>query len=99
MTSRASRIAAALALSLVVLAGCHTVSAVSPNPALPDRSSRSWAAASADLRRRDAVLFDGTSLEIVTWSDTRIDARLPASKPTDYPVIVQVGGATALGCR
>ncbi len=91
------RLAASALASLAVLAGCHTVSSVSPSPALPGTTiTLTGTGFGATNDASDGVLFDGASIAVASWSDTLIKAVLPAVKPDGtYPVVVKVDGTAS----
>ncbi len=97
MTRARSGILASALACVAMLTGCHTVTSVSPSPALPGTTiTITGTGFGATNDATDAVLLDGTSLAIASWSDTLVKAVLPAAKPSGtYPVVVQVDGVAS----
>ncbi len=91
------RFAISALVGIAALAGCHTVTSVSPSPALPGTTitiTGTGFGATNDVN--DGVLFDGASIAVASWSDTLIKAVLPAVKPSGtYPVVVKVDGTAS----
>lgn len=74
--------ALALAGFLAFLAGCVTLTTVSPNPsAAGDNITLTGSGFGATQGAGDNVVYDNQNLAIVSWSDTQIVATVAASKP------------------
>jgi len=87
---RGLRRLACLALPILV-AGCHQVTSVTPNPAAPQQVVKIHGSGfGAAPQTGDQVTYDGQVLEIVTWTDAEIQARLPYGKLNGtYPLVVR----------
>ncbi len=89
---RSTAVRLSMALCLLAFVGCHDINSVIPDPA---EAGQDISIAGGGFRANQGasdVLYDGTSLSVVSWSDTVIVATLPASK-TDgtYELQVVVG--------
>lgn len=82
--SRTARILPAFGLlvSLAIVAGCHTLTTVSPNPAAAGNNiTLTGTGFGATQGAGDSVTYDNQSIAVVSWSDTQIVATIPVSKP------------------
>lgn len=81
---------------VLVVAGCHQVTGISPNPAPPGMivtiTGTGFGAAPAT---GDQVLYDGASIEVISWADTAIQARIPRKPDGAYSVQVTHLGTTS----
>ncbi|MFN7954099.1 MAG: aryl-sulfate sulfotransferase [bacterium] len=78
-----ARLPLLLAFALAALAGCHTVSSVTPNPGSPGGTITIAGNGFGNTQATTSkVLYGGAELLVRSWSNTQIVADLPCNKPT-----------------
>ncbi len=91
--SEVARVAALLAVAFSVLAGCPSITSVTPNPGSPGGTITVNGSGFGSTQVTGYnVTYAGVPLVVRTWADTQIVADLPCNKPTGtYPVQVAQG--------
>ncbi len=89
------RAVASSAVSVLLLAACHMITNVTPNPAVSGATITITGSNFGATQGASQVLYDGVALAVVAWSNTSIAATLPAGKVSGtYTLSLIVNGET-----
>jgi formylglycine-generating enzyme required for sulfatase activity len=81
--------------AVLIVAACHTITSVTPNPAVSGDSITIVGSNLGATQGASQVLYDGTPITVVAWSATSIESALPSWKASGiYTLSVIVNGET-----